>query len=86
MAWKETDVVDQRMRFVMDYQSGAYSIAGLCRAYTISRCKGYKWLKRYAEEGVEGLKDRSRAPHHHPRQVPEAVIDSVQGSGVYAQR
>lgn len=77
MAWKETDVVDQRMRFVMDYQSGAYAIAGLCRAYAISRCTGYKWLKRYAEEGVEGLKDRSRAPHRHPRQVLEAVIETI---------
>ena len=36
--------------------------AKLCRRYGISRQNGYKWLRRYREEGCEGLIDRSRRP------------------------
>ena len=38
------------------------NIAATCRYYGISRNCYYKWLKRYEEEGLEGLKDRSGAP------------------------
>ena len=77
MPWKETSVVEQRMRFVLEVQSGVYPKAQACRIYRISRPTGEKWLARYAEGGVEALKDRSRAPHHHPKRVPEAVIDGI---------
>lgn len=30
----------------------------------------YKWLNRYQDEGIDGLRDRSRAPRHSPRQWP----------------
>ncbi len=26
----------------------------------------YKWKKRFDQEGIEGLKDRSHRPHHSP--------------------
>jgi transposase len=38
------------------------SVLATCRYYGISRNCYYKWLKRYEEEGFEGLKDRSSAP------------------------
>ena len=37
-------------------------MAKLCRQYGISRQNGYKWVGRYQEEGVDGLRDRSRRP------------------------
>jgi len=38
----------------------------------ISRATGYKWWKRFCEEGVEGLVDRSSRPHRCPhRTAPE---------------
>jgi transposase len=43
------------------------NISVLCRHYGISRKTGYKWLKRYREEGEAGLADRSRRPHRSPR-------------------
>jgi transcriptional regulator of acetoin/glycerol metabolism len=39
------------------------SVAATCRCYGISRQAYYKSLKRYESEGLEGLKDRSSAPH-----------------------
>jgi transposase len=38
----------------------------------ISRATGYKWWRRFCEEGVEGLVDRSSRPHRCPhRSAPD---------------
>jgi transposase InsO family protein len=61
--------MDERIRFIGDWLSGSYSKTGLCEVYGISRPTGDKWIGRYEREGVEGLKERSRAPHTHPGTV-----------------
>jgi transposase InsO family protein len=77
VGWKETSVVDERLQFIGECKSGEWSMAEVCRRFEISRITGYKWLKRYEEEGLEGLKDRSHAPHHNPRQVAEEVEEAI---------
>ena len=77
MPWKETCAVDQRMRFVVECERGAEPMAALCRIYGISRRVGYKWLDRYLSEGVDGLKDHSRAPHRHPNKVSEELESAI---------
>jgi len=72
MPWEETCVMDERMAFIVDWQRGEKTFAALCRHYGVSRKAGYKWVERYQAEGVDGLKDRSRAPHDHPNAVGEA--------------
>lgn len=67
MPWKETCAMNERMKFVVDYEQREVPLAVLCRQYGISRVTGYKWLKRYEVEGVEGLQDHSRAAKHHPK-------------------
>ena len=36
-----------------------------------------KWLKRYQAEGWDGLRDRSRRPHHFRAQTPAAVVSEI---------
>lgn len=72
MGWKESNVLEERFRFVEEQRSGE-CIAELCRVYGITRPTAYKWLARYAEEGMEGLRDRSRAPHHPSHGLEEGV-------------
>ncbi len=55
MAWKASGVVDQRRKFVQEYESGEWTMAELCRVYEISRESGYKWIKRIRAEGEQGL-------------------------------
>ncbi len=43
MPWKETSVMDERMRFVIRLKDGE-SMASLCREFGISRKTGYKSL------------------------------------------
>ncbi len=77
MPWKETCVVDEKMSFIVDWQRRAVSFAELCRGYGISRKTGYEVVERFTAEGVEGLKARSSAPHHHPNAVSGEVEAAV---------
>lgn len=73
MPWKETSVMDQRVRFIADWLSGDYSKSDLCAAYGISRPTGDKWIHRYAAQGPDGLTERPRAPRSHPNATPEEL-------------
>lgn len=77
MGWKETCVVEERFRFIEEYRSGNWSVAELCRRAGVSRKTGYKWLERYAEQGLGGLQDQSRAPLNHPNQVLAEVAEAI---------
>ena len=77
MPWKELDLVEQRFRFIEEWRSEDYSLAELCRHYEITRATGYKWVRRYEAGGLESLGDRSRAPHHHPNELPEEMEELV---------
>jgi len=66
MPWNEINTVDLREDFVHLATCGGITMSELCRRFSVSRKTGYKWLKRFQEEGVIGLEDRSRAPVHQP--------------------
>jgi transposase InsO family protein len=80
MPWSETTKMQERMRFVVDTEEELFSMTELCQRYGISRVTGYKWLERFEEEGLEGLKDHSRAPiscpHRTDREVVELLADA----------
>ncbi|MEV8327672.1 helix-turn-helix domain-containing protein [Kitasatospora sp. NPDC056731] len=48
-----------------------------CRYYGISRNCFYKWQRRYQEEGLEGLRDRSSAPHHCPHATDADIVNKI---------
>lgn len=73
MPWNVRNVMDQRMRFLRDYDNGEYTVAALSRMYEISRQTAYNLLDRRDEEGEAGLLDRSRAPYRHPNQTPHWI-------------
>jgi transposase len=54
MPWRETSPMNERIRFVADFQHGLLSMTELCERYHISRKTGYKWLDRFEEEGPSG--------------------------------
>ncbi|MGC4971758.1 IS481 family transposase [Streptomyces sp. DT199] len=51
--------------------------AATCRYYGISRQCFYIWRRRYEAEGLEGLKDRSSAPHHTPHATTADVVEKI---------
>ena len=74
MAWKETDVKNQRLEFVLRALSESLPFVELCREYEIKPKTGYKWKNRFLEEGIAGLSDRSRRPQSHSQQLSEDVV------------
>ena len=60
MPWKESSVMDERMRFVVRLIDGE-SMASLCREFGISRKTGYKIFERYQECGLEAVRSQSQA-------------------------
>ena len=72
MPWKETSVMDERMKFISRLLSGD-KMAGLCREFGISRVTGHKIWNRYKQDGARGLYDRSKAPHKHPNKLPPEI-------------
>ena len=72
MPWSETTAMEQRVQFIRDWRSARLTIADLCALYDISRKTGYKWIKRYIEEGPDGLLERSHtAQSVHNKTLPE---------------
>lgn len=56
--------MEQKVAFINEWRSGAWSFRALCAAFGISHTAGYKYIGRWQEEGWEGLQERSRAPLH----------------------
>src|SRR5215472_6302839 len=76
MPWKESSVMDERMRFVIRLKDGE-TMASLCREFGISRKTGYKIFERYEQCGLEGLTDRTRRPFRYANQLPEQVEAAI---------
>jgi putative transposase len=75
MVWKETCAMEERVRFVMAAVDNAEPFAMVCRRFGVSRKTGYKWLGRYDDAGIDGLKDRSRAALHHPQALAAEIAE-----------
>ena len=43
----------------------------------VSRATAHKWLRRHREGGLQGLEDRSSAPHRRPRALSEAQVRRI---------
>lgn len=73
MPWKETCLMDEKIKFIAMVKSGMYSFASTCREFDISRKTGYQLLARYQAEGERALAARSRAPHNHPNAMSDKL-------------
>lgn len=74
MPWKEADVMDRKTDFALRAVSGQVPFSQLCEEFGISRKTGYKWKKRFLQQGVDGLHDRSRRPKSSPGELSEDVV------------
>lgn len=72
MPWRETSVMEERLRFVARLLEGE-GMSAVCRDFGISRKTGYKIFNRYKDEGLEALTDRSRRPVRYANQLPDPV-------------
>jgi transposase InsO family protein len=72
MPWKESSVMEERLRFVARLLEGE-AMTDVCRDFGISRKTGYKVFDRYREHGLTALTDRSRRPVRYANQLPQQI-------------
>jgi putative transposase len=77
MPWKEHRIMSSKMAFVEAAAKAGANIAELCREHGISRQTGHKWLKRFREQGYEGLEEKSRRPSSSPLASGEEVVAAL---------
>jgi len=73
----QTNATEQKLGFARDYESGQWSMVELCERYGVTRPIGYKWVRRYREEGEAGLVERLRAPLVRPHRTPVRIEELV---------
>jgi len=77
MPWKASSAMEEKLRFIFEYERDERTMTELCQHYGIARETGYVWLRRYGQSGVAGLLERKRAAERHPNQTPAEIEQLV---------
>lgn len=67
-------LAEHRYRAVLEVRAGQ-PVSEVAARYGVSRQSVSTWCKRYADEGLDGLQERSRRPHSSPARV-SAVVEA----------
>ena len=76
MSLRESCKMDERMKFIIYLQEGE-KMSHLCAEFGISRQTGHKFLNRYREEGIEGLKDKRRVPLRKAHAIAPSIERAI---------
>ncbi len=58
-----------RLQVVKQHVEQGVRTSEVCQVFGISGSTLRRWCRNYREEGVEGLRDDSRRPHHSPNRI-----------------
>ena len=78
--WSEKDLIrraNRRLAVLRHAEEVSGNVAATCRYYGISRNVFYRWKRRYEDEGIEGLKDRSSAPLYCPTVTHPDIVEKI---------
>ena len=65
--------MEEKLRFIVEYEQRERTMTELCERYQIARETGYVWVRRYRAIGLEGLLERSRARQGQENQTPKDI-------------
>src|ERR1700693_3375189 len=68
---------NSRRLLVARVSDQCWSVAAAAQAAGISERTAYRWLKRWREQGIEGLSDRSSAPICIPYRTPADRVQAI---------
>jgi transposase InsO family protein len=77
MPFQEKTRMSECLDFVTLAAHENVNMRALCRGYGISAKTGYKWLRRWEQDGPAGLGERSRRPHTAPTKTAAALEAQV---------
>jgi len=67
----------RRLAIIRHAEEVTGNVSHTCRYFGISRQTFYAWLRRYQEQGLEGLRDRSSRPHVSPNATSAEVVGKI---------
>ena len=70
-------LVNHRLAVIRHAEEVTGNVAQTCRYFGITRQTFYRWLRRYEEKGLEGLRDKSSRPHHCPHETSAEVVGKI---------
>lgn len=70
------ELARERLR-VLELAKAIGNVSGACREAGVDRARFYAWRRRYAEYGLEGLKDRPPVHRSHPQTTPAEVAGRI---------
>lgn len=77
MPWKEMCRMQEKLRFINAYLEGFSTMVELCDEFGVSRPTGYELVRRFEAEGVDGLKERSRARMRQMHATPDETVELI---------
>ncbi|PYT63725.1 MAG: IS481 family transposase [Acidobacteria bacterium] len=69
--------VKARLRMLQHAQRVSGNVSLTCRFFGVSRTHFYIWKKRYEKNGLAGLRDQSRRPHHIRYRIPPEIVSLI---------
>ena len=75
MSYKSKYTYDEKVKILMEYQSGIYGFRDICRIYGIARQSLKDWMRLYETFGLEGLKPSSSNVNYSKKMKEAAVQD-----------
>ena len=66
-----------RYLLIMRILQDGWSVSAAAESLGVSRATAHKWLRRFREEGLEGLEERSSAPHRRPSALSKREVDRI---------
>ena len=69
--------VKARLRMLQHAQRVSGNVSQTCRFFGVSRALFYIWKKRYEKNGLAGLRDQPRRPHHIRYRIPPEIVSLI---------
>ena len=66
-----------RLLLVSRILEQGWSVPAAAESLGVSRATAHKWVRRFREEGIDGLQDRSSAPHRRPRALAARDVEVI---------
>jgi putative transposase len=77
MPFAETCRMEERIRMLLEYDTGSWSVAELCRRHRVCRDTFYEWRRRRESGAEDWFTDRSHAPVHCPHATAAELKDAI---------
>src|ERR1700739_5043087 len=77
MAFRETCAMEERIRMLSDYDTGAFSVTELSERSGVSRETFYLWRERRLSGDAMWFQDHSHAPRNIPGRTEAMMIERI---------